>query len=295
MIRSISSMSSIMPARVASSRASISMPRRSRASGVRRSCETPASSSARSCSSWRRFAIIRLKPRFRLAISDGPVSGSGGGVSPRPTRSTVALELAQRPREVAREQERGGEQHRRERRGSRAPRATGGPRPAVAAAAESRPSSRCPPASTRTSSSPRPGATRSSVPGPSASRSRSSRSCNARSDGRPAHVRPLALGHDAHAVLAADAGRATRAARARRRLSSAARTACSCTILVSPNWRASSAARSWRNSRIVAATAIATTASSSSASRPNSERGQERHRASSSGGAPAASSSGTNT
>ena len=90
MIRSISSMSSTMPARVASSRASISMPSRSRASGVRRSCETPASSSARSCSSWRRLAAIRLTPRFSATISEGPFSGSGGGVSPRPTRSTVA-------------------------------------------------------------------------------------------------------------------------------------------------------------------------------------------------------------
>ena len=61
--------------------------------------------------------------------------------------------------------------------------------------------------------------------------------------------------------------------------SSAARSACSCTILVSLNWRASSAARSWRKNRIVAASAIATTAISSRVSRPNSERGQSVTRA----------------
>ena len=111
MIRSISSMSATMPARVASSRALISTPRRSRASGVRRSCETPASSSARSCSSWRRLAAIRLTPRLSVAISDGPCSGSGGGVSPRPDALDGRGELAQRTREIAREDERGGQQH----------------------------------------------------------------------------------------------------------------------------------------------------------------------------------------
>ena len=91
MIRSISSMSSTIPSRAPASRPSISMPSRNRASGVRRSCDTPASSSARSCSSWRRFCVITLNPRFSVAISDGPLSGSGGGISPRPTRSTAAL------------------------------------------------------------------------------------------------------------------------------------------------------------------------------------------------------------
>jgi hypothetical protein len=56
-------------------------------------------------------------------------------------------------------------------------------------------------------------------------------------------------------------------------VASAARTACNWTILVSLNCRASSAARSWRKSRMVAAIASAITASSTSARRPNSERG----------------------
>ena len=91
MMRSISSMSATMPVRIDSSRRPSSMPRRRRASGVRRSCDTPASSTARSCSIWRRLAIIALKPRLTAAISEGPVSGSGGGVSPRPTRATAAV------------------------------------------------------------------------------------------------------------------------------------------------------------------------------------------------------------
>ena len=91
MMRSISSMSATMPARVASSGVSSSMPSRSRASGVRKSCETPASSTARSRSIWRRLPSIALNPRLTAAISDGPDSGSGGGVSPRPTRPTALV------------------------------------------------------------------------------------------------------------------------------------------------------------------------------------------------------------
>src|SRR5438034_8854 len=91
MIRSIASMSSTMPCRASSSCVSTSMPRRSRASGVRRSCETPARSSARSSSIRRRLESISLNPRLRLTISDGPFSGRGGGDMPRPTLATASL------------------------------------------------------------------------------------------------------------------------------------------------------------------------------------------------------------
>ena len=112
MMRSISSMSATIPVRSASSRVPISTPRRSRASGVRRSCDTPASSTARSCSICRRLAVIVLKPRLTAAISEGPDSGSGGGVSPRPTRVDRGRQFAQRTREVAREHECGDQQER---------------------------------------------------------------------------------------------------------------------------------------------------------------------------------------
>ena len=75
MMRSISSMSATIPWRVAAIRARELEPSRSRASGVRRSCDTPASSSARSCSICRRFASIALKPRLTAAISEGPRLG----------------------------------------------------------------------------------------------------------------------------------------------------------------------------------------------------------------------------
>ena len=112
MIRFISSMSSTMPARVASSRASISMPRRSRASGVRRSWETPASSSARSCSSWARLAAIRFTPRFRVDDLRGAVLGQRRRRLAAADALDRRAEFAQRPREVAGEGEGGGQQHR---------------------------------------------------------------------------------------------------------------------------------------------------------------------------------------
>ena len=89
MIRSISSMSATMPACAAASPC-ISTPSRSRASGVRRSCETPASNSARSRSICDRFASIALKRRLTATISLGPVSGNGDGV---PRRDIGAFEL----------------------------------------------------------------------------------------------------------------------------------------------------------------------------------------------------------
>ena len=128
------------------------------------------------------------------------------------------------------------------------------------------------------------------------SRSRSSSSCSRRRRRRVgAEQRTLALGDDPHAVLAARSAASRRGARFGSSDASAARTAFNCTILVSSTWRESSATRSWRKRRIVAASAIETTASNSSASRPNRLRGEQRHVGVPSGASAAASSSGTNT
>jgi hypothetical protein len=62
----------------------ISRPSRIRESGVRRSCETPASKRARSSSSRFKSAAIWLKARASTVISDGPRSVTGCGVAPRP-------------------------------------------------------------------------------------------------------------------------------------------------------------------------------------------------------------------
>ena len=59
--------------------------------------------------------------------------------------------------------------------------------------------------------------------------------------------------------------------------SSAARTACSCTILVSLNWRASSSRRSCRKSRIVATSATATTDEQQQREAPEQRPRQQRH------------------
>ena len=90
MIRSISSMSATMPARIASSRVAHldaeAQPRERRAQVVR---DAGQQQRAIALDLRAGCAIIALKPRLTAAISDGPVSGSGGGVSPRPTRSTA--------------------------------------------------------------------------------------------------------------------------------------------------------------------------------------------------------------
>ena len=85
MMRSISSMSVTIAVTSLSGAPDISMPSRSRASGVRKSCDTPARISARSSSMRARLPVIWLKARATTAISCGPLSACGGGVSPLPT------------------------------------------------------------------------------------------------------------------------------------------------------------------------------------------------------------------
>ena len=84
MMRSISSMSVIMPSLVDASLPLISMPSRMRDSGVRRSCDTPARISARSSSRRARSRDIWLKARVSVATSVGPVSSMGAGCRPWP-------------------------------------------------------------------------------------------------------------------------------------------------------------------------------------------------------------------
>ena len=79
----------------------ISTSRRRRVSGVRRSCEMPASSTARSASSLPRSATMRLKLSLTVRISTGPVSGSGAGGRPLP-RSAAARESCASGRLISR-------------------------------------------------------------------------------------------------------------------------------------------------------------------------------------------------
>ena len=250
------------------------MPRRSRASGVRRSCETPASSSARSCSSWRRFAVIRLTPRLSVAISDGPLSGSGGGDLAAADALDGRVELAQRPREVAREQERGDEQDRGEREApdDRARRLVLGSRPRRQRKAD--PVARAAGLDAHEQEA-APGRRRAArCPAPSCSRSRALELLHRGSTRRAAPSIGRSLSGTMRTPYSRPMRRQRLAPLARRRRPraprappAAARSWCRRTA------RASSAARSWRKNRIVATSAIATTTSSSSASRPNSERG----------------------
>ena len=69
MVASTCSMSSTMCARAASSATLSSTSSRSRASGVRRSCEMPASISTRSCSAWPSWRVMRLKSMLTSRIS----------------------------------------------------------------------------------------------------------------------------------------------------------------------------------------------------------------------------------
>ncbi|MDT4848582.1 hypothetical protein FQZ97_826760 [compost metagenome] len=64
---------------------SISSASRMRASGVRRSCDTPASSMVRADSRSRTCTAMVLKRRLSATISRGPVSGSNAGASPCPS------------------------------------------------------------------------------------------------------------------------------------------------------------------------------------------------------------------
>jgi len=75
-------------------RTSISTASRSRASGVRRSCDTPASSTVRAASSSSTSRAISLKRRLKAAISRGPVSGRRSGVCPRPSDSAACCRRA---------------------------------------------------------------------------------------------------------------------------------------------------------------------------------------------------------
>ena len=93
--------------------------------GVRRSCDTPASSSARSCSAWRRLASIWLKPRLRVTISDGPCLRQRRR---RPALADVGdgvVQLAQRSGQVAREHIGADQQHGQRDQAPFRPRATG--------------------------------------------------------------------------------------------------------------------------------------------------------------------------
>ncbi len=91
MIMSICSMSSIIASFVLWSDGLISVSSRRRASGVRRSCEMPASISARSASSCSRSVTIWLKLRLVSAATPMPRSGSGSGDCPEPTlRAAIA-------------------------------------------------------------------------------------------------------------------------------------------------------------------------------------------------------------
>ncbi|MCY1215906.1 hypothetical protein D9M72_277630 [compost metagenome] len=95
MIASICSMSAIMASRVGVSIGDISVSSRSRVSGVRRSCEMPASITTRSSSSWRRSCTIWLKLWLASATSLAPRSGSGGGSPPLPiARAALARRLS---------------------------------------------------------------------------------------------------------------------------------------------------------------------------------------------------------
>ena len=93
-MESMRSISSIIEAWAASGRALISTSRRSRVSGVRTSCETPASTMARSASMACSSPASSLKRRLSMAISGGPVSGRRGGGSPRDRRSMERARLA---------------------------------------------------------------------------------------------------------------------------------------------------------------------------------------------------------
>ena len=279
MMRSISSMSATIPARSASSRVLISTPRRSRASGVRRSCETPASSSARSCSMLAQIGGHRVE----AAIDRGDLGGTGLGQRRRRFAAADARDrgrqLAQRPREVAREHERGDEQERERPRASTSSARVGivvGRRPRRQP--ERRSSKACPAATTRTNSSRSRGAKRISVSGPSARAARSASSASRRTVGAcPRIGRSSSRERCARRIRgSAPAQRLAALGVLGRRERGADRLQLH--DLGLRHCRLSRLARSARNSTMLVSTASATTATSrSSTQAPEQRARQQRH------------------
>ena len=87
-------MSAAISLRLCGSLTAISPANRRRVSGVRISCEMPASMVLRSRSSRSRLAAMRLTLRETRAISVGPSSGSGSGRLPTATLSTASAKSA---------------------------------------------------------------------------------------------------------------------------------------------------------------------------------------------------------
>jgi hypothetical protein len=90
MIASSWSMSAAMCSRASGSTTLISVSSRRRASGVRRSCEMPASITARSCSILASCCAMRLKPMFTSRISLVTAFSSRRLASKSPSRTRLA-------------------------------------------------------------------------------------------------------------------------------------------------------------------------------------------------------------
>ena len=90
MMASSCAMSAAIKSRVSRSATLNSVSRRKRASGVRRSCEMPASIKARSCSILAKRSAIRLKPMFTSRISEVAASSSKVDVLKCPSRTWLA-------------------------------------------------------------------------------------------------------------------------------------------------------------------------------------------------------------
>jgi hypothetical protein len=89
MIASSWAMSAAMWSRASSSATLISVSRRRRASGVRRSCEMPASMMARSCSILASWSAMRLKPMLTARISLVRARSSSRCASYSPSRTCM--------------------------------------------------------------------------------------------------------------------------------------------------------------------------------------------------------------
>src|SRR6218665_1786852 len=90
MVASSCTMSATICSRATSSATLISVSSRSRASGVRRSCEMPASITARSCSSLASFCAMRLKPMLTSRISLAATSSSRWLAAKSPSLTRLA-------------------------------------------------------------------------------------------------------------------------------------------------------------------------------------------------------------
>ena len=90
MMASSWSMSAAMCSRASASATLISVSRRRRASGVRRSCEMPASMTARSCSILASCWAMRLKPMLTSRISLVTAFSSSRLASKSPSRTRLA-------------------------------------------------------------------------------------------------------------------------------------------------------------------------------------------------------------